>query len=822
MNYSIKEIAGIIKAQESDWEETTISVLLTDSRSLTFPEESLFFALKTKQNDGHKYISELYKKGVRNFVVTHIPETLASHTDINFLIVPDTLIALQQLAAAHRKRFNIPIIGIAGSNGKTIVKEWLYQLLQPDYNIVRSPRSYNSQIGVPLSVWQLNERSQIGIFEAGISTRGEMDRLQSVLQPTIGIMTNIGDAHQDGFASVQEKCFEKLGLFTQVDTLIYDGDSSIIINCIENMCMGTRDIAWSKRDRERPLFISKIERHENSTTIHYSFLLYDASFTIPFIEEASVENAIHCLTVMLYMGIAPSVIADRMAQLEPVAMRMEVKEGHNDCLIINDTYNSDINSLDIALDFLVRRAAASGMKKTLILSDILQSGMLTTTLYKKVADILSRKGIDRLIGIGRDLSANAKLFKMKKEFYETTQQFLFSKSIEHFNRELILIKGSREFHFEVISETLELKQHETILEVNLDAVVHNYNYYRQLLKPTTQMVCMVKAFGYGAGSYELAKTLQEHGCEYLAVAVGDEGAELRKAGISTPIMVMNPEMNGFRTLFSYSLEPEIYSFRLLKAFMKEAERLGITNYPIHIKIDSGMHRLGFTETDMETLAELLKNQNTVVCRSIFSHLAGSDESRFDDFTRQQIEIFSRCADSIQKVSPQRVIRHILNTAGIARFTDAQMDMVRLGIGLYGISSSGAEQGLRPVSTLRTTILQIKNVSVSETVGYSRKGTLKRDSRIAAIPIGYADGLDRRLGNRIGSVWINGQLAPIVGNICMDVCMVDVTDVECQEGDRVEIFGEHLPVEQIARQLDTIPYEIIASVSTRVKRIYFRE
>ena len=821
MNYTISEIALIIKAEDYKFPEKEVSVILTDSRSLTFPEETLFFALVTERNNAHRYIYDLYRKGVRHFVISNDIANKDEMPDANFLKVSDTLVALQQLAAVHRKRFDIPVIGVTGSNGKTIVKEWLYQLLHEDYNMVRSPRSYNSQIGVPLSIWQMNESTELAVIEAGISRPGEMDKLEAIIKPTVGIITNIGGAHQEGFASMQEKSLEKLALFKDSDCIIYNGDSALISDTVEKMCLGTREIAWSYKDKNGPLYIIKVSKEEENTRIRYSYLQYEGEFVIPFVGDAAVENAIHCLAVMLYLGKGPNEITEKMAKLEPVAMRLEVKEGRNNCLVINDTYNSDINSLEIALDFQVRRATA-GMRRTLILSDILQSGMLPATLYRKVSQILMHKGVDRLIGIGPEISACEKSFGMDAEFYLTTDSFLNSGATERFNNELILIKGSRDFHFEQISEALELKQHETILEVNLDALIDNFNFYRQKLKPETKIICMVKAFGYGAGSYELAKSLQDRGCDYLAVAVADEGAELRKAGITMPIMVMNPEMNSFRTLFSYSLEPEIYSFKLLKAFSKEAEQLGIMHYPVHIKIDSGMHRLGFTFEDMPLLVNELSAMPSIRARSVFSHFAGSDEARFDDFSLRQIAIFKDCARIIQNVTPFPIMRHILNTAGISRFTDEQMEGVRLGLGLYGISPIGNEPGLRNVSTLKTTILQIKELNADQTVGYSRRGVLSRKSRIAALPIGYADGVDRHLGNGKGYVIINGRQAPYVGNICMDVCMVDVTDIDCQEGDKVEIFGDQLSVCVLAKWLDTIPYEILTSVSSRVKRVYYRE
>lgn len=822
MNYNTSQIATIIKAEGKIHADNTLSVLLTDSRSLTFPEESIFFALVTERNDGHKYIKELYDKGVRDFVIDHYPNESDKMPEANFLRVTDTLAAMQMLAAHHRRQFDIPVIGITGSNGKTSVKEWLHQLLQDDYNIVRSPRSYNSQTGVPLSVWQLNEKTELALFEAGISRPDEMHRLEEIIQPTIGLITNIGEAHQEGFASMQQKCMEKLTLLQGCDCIIYDGDNEVVSDCVEKLCLGAYEIAWSRKDRDKPLYISSIEKGDHSTRIKYTYLQYFLEVTIPYTDDASIQNAIHCLAIMLYLNRMPEVISERMAKLEPLAMRMEVKEGNNNCLIINDSYNSDMDSLTIALDFQARRAANGKMKRTLILSDIFQTGLPPATLYRKVADLLKRKGIERLIGIGPIISDNAYLFDIEKEFYSGTREFVEQLTPDMFQDELVLIKGARNFHFEIISEALELKQHETILEVNLDALVSNLNYYKSYLKPDTKVVCMVKAFGYGAGSYEIAKTLQDRGADYLAVAVADEGAELRKAGITMPIIVMNPEMSSFRTLFSYRLEPEIYSFNLLNALLAEGEKLGVSGYPIHIKIDSGMHRLGFTENQVDELASLLQSQIVLMARSVFSHFAGSDETQHDAYTLQQIATFNRCADKIQAASKHKVMRHLLNTAGITRFSEHQLDMVRLGIGLYGVSPIDENQGLRPVSTLKTTILQIHEYEAGETIGYGRHGVLTRRSRIAAIPIGYADGLDRHLGNGNCEVLVNGHRAPIIGNICMDICMIDVTDVACNEGDRVEIFGENLPVQELAKRLDTIPYEVLTSISNRVKRVYYRE
>lgn len=823
MEYAMKDVARIIGAKTTTLQDSGISILLTDSRRLSFPEQTLFFALTTKTNDGHRYIADLYKLRVRNFVVSRMLPEFESMTDANFLLVKDVLKALQKLAIYHRKRFQIPVIGITGSNGKTVVKEFLYQLLHNEFDIVRSPRSYNSQIGVPLSVWEMNEKNTLGIFEAGISQPDEMEKLQPIIAPTIGVLTCMGEAHQENFISMNQKCQEKLALFSESEAIIYDGDDVFISNAIEAACLSHKAIAWSRTDTEAPLYIESIEKRQTDTVIHCTLLGFDRVYTIPFTDDASIENVIHCLAVMLYLK--PTSVNDeaKFARLEPVEMRLDVKEGINDCLLINDTYNSDINSLAIALDFQQSRKVAKNMKSTLILSDILQTGTLPKSLYKKVADLVERKNVNRLIGIGKDVKEYASVFSedLEKEFYGSTEEFIASPSIRKFQNELILIKGSRRFHFEHISELLEKKVHETILEVNLSAIVHNYNIYRSKLKPETKMVCMVKASGYGSGAHELAKTLQEHHCDYLAVAVADEGVSLRKEGVTIPIMVMNPEFSSFNTLFEYNLEPEVYSFRLLDALIKETGRRGIIAYPVHIKIDTGMHRLGFQPHEVSALCERLKAQSGVKVRSVFSHLAGSDSFVFDDFTHEQLTKFQQAAADLETGLEHTVIKHILNTAGIERFPEYQMDMVRLGIGLYGVSASGIH-GLRTVSTLKTTILQIQQVPAGDSIGYSRRSYVERDSRIAIIPIGYADGLDRHFSNGHGEVVIRGKRCPIIGNICMDACMIDVTDSDAQEGDPVIVFGEELPVSELSDRLRTIPYEVLTSVSPRVKRVYYTE
>ena len=804
-----------------------IKILLTDSRSLSNPAETLFFALVTAHNDGHRYIKELYEKGVRDFVVQSDFFGMHAMPDANIYKVENTFAALQEIAAEHRKQFHIPVIGITGSNGKTIVKEWLYQLLHDELNIVRSPRSYNSQTGVPLSVWQLNSHTQLGVFEAGVSLPGEMQKLERVILPTIGVFTTIGEAHQENFYSQEAKCLEKLILFESAETIIYNEDQLLVKHCMEKKGFSNKAFSWSTKNPEAPLYISEIRKKIDHTTITCQlstpppFSLSPFSFSIPFTDDASIEDAIHCLATILYLYPEAENLEERFARLDPVAMRLDVSKGIQNNILINDAYNSDINSLTIALDFMSRRSAEGQMKRVLILSDILQSGMVPAAFYRKVAELVTEKKVQQIIGIGPHLMSHSNLFGMEKEFYPTTESYLNSGRWRSLKNSIILIKGSRSSRFERISEQLEEKAHQTVLAVDLDAVIHNFKYFKSKLKSNTKIICMVKAFGYGVGSYELAKTLQERGADYLAVALADEGAELRREGITMPIMVMNPEEHAFNTLFEYQLEPEIYNFSMLDSIIRETERRGIMQYPVHIKLDTGMNRLGFDAKDIPSIIEKLDAQQGVFIRSVFSHLAGSDSSSLDYYTETQIKLFSQLSHELERALAYPVWKHLLNSAGIERFSEYQFDMVRLGIGLYGISSMD-EKALNPVATLKTRILQIRNVKRGESIGYNRNQILERNSRIACLPIGYADGLDRRLGNGHFSVSVNGQLCPLVGNICMDICMIDVTDVPAEEADEVIIFGEERSVSLLAETLDTIPYEILTSISPRVKRIYYKE
>lgn len=824
MTYTIEKITTLIGAHHYGENAADVAFILTDSRSLCFPEETLFFALQTNRNDGHKYIPELYQRGVRNFVVTDVPADRAeTYPDANFLKVSNTLKALQRLAERHRDEFDIPVVGITGSNGKTMVKEWLYQLLSPEMFVTRSPRSYNSQIGVPLSVWLMDEHTQVGVFEAGISKPGEMAALRAIIRPTIAVLTNLGTAHQENFSSMEAKCREKLVLFHDARTVVYDADDAIVRRIVSKTDIQGETIAWSRRDKNAAFYVSEVKKEDAMSVVSYIYKGVAGRYSLPFIDAASVSNSIICAVVALQLGLSRDALDRRMRLLEPVAMRLEVKEGQHGCTLINDSYNSDINSLDIALDFMNRRPDHKGRRHTLVLSDIYQSGKASRELYKEVSDLALKRDVEKFIGIGPQLCAQAEEIQLpEKFFFHTVEQFIHSEVFRSLHNEVILLKGARKFGFDQVTELLVKKVHETILEVNLNNVVENLNHYRSFLKPTTKLVCMIKADAYGSGSVEIAKTLQDHRVDYLAVAVADEGVTLRRNGITANVMIMNPEMTAFKTMFDYDLEPEVYSFRLLEALIRAAEKEGITDYPVHVKLDTGMHRLGFDPTaDMKRLIDRLKHQNAIIPRSVFSHFVGSDSDAFDDFSARQFALFEAGSKQLQAAFSHKILRHMDNSAGIEHFPERQMDMCRLGLGLYGVDPR-TNAMLQNVSTLKTTILQMHCVKAGETVGYSRKGVIEHDSLIAAIPIGYADGLDRRLGNRRCYCLVNGKKAPYVGNICMDVAMIDVTGIDCREGDSVEIFGDHLPVTVLSDVLETIPYEVLTGVSTRVKRVYFQD
>lgn len=827
MEYNIRKVADIISGKlKLNYPDSVISELVTDSRKLNIPLTSLFFALSTSRNDGHKFISELINKGVRNFCVTNIPVGLENSA--NFIVVSDTLLALQQLTSYHRGLFNIPVIGITGSNGKTIVKEWLWQLLLHEKTIIRSPQSFNSQIGVPLSVWQINHLHNLAIFEAGISEPGEMEKLQLIIKPNIGIITNIGHAHDQFFTNQDQKTAEKLKLFKETDLLIYNRDSEIITRNI-SLLQGKGQITvkrlftWGYHI-DSSVRIKSIERSRKNSIIEVIFDQKYYSIVIPFTDDASIENAMHCLSMMLVFGYGQEVINTRMQELHALAMRLELKEGINNCVIINDTYSSDPDSLTNALNFLVQQT--SHEKKTVILSDMLQSSEDENELYFAISNLLIAKGVTRLIGIGDTISKYTTLFPMDKKFFSTTESFISEiKNIE-FNNESILIKGARLFRFERINEILQQKFHETVLEIDLNALIHNLNYFRSQLNHGTKIMAMVKAFSYGSGSFEIANALQFHHVDYLAVAYADEGIELRKAGISLPIMVMNPEISAIDSIIKFNLEPEIYNFKTLSQFIKVFRSYftsddKVTN--IHIKLDTGMHRLGFDEDEIDQLAEVIQENRFISVASAFSHLAASDRDDLAQFTLEQIAKFERMTERLSRKLGYTFMRHILNSAGIIRYKSAQFDMVRLGISLYGISSiQSVQEKLEPVSSLKTVISQIKKVKTGDSVGYNCAWTAKVDSTIAIVPVGYADGLNRKLSNGVGNMILKSQLVPIIGNINMDMTALDITGISAEEGDEVIVFGRENPIDRLAESINTIPYEILTSISRRVKRVYFQE
>ena len=818
--YSIAQIAEVLKASSSLAEPgTAIEHLLTDSRRLVVSTATLFFGIQTSRRNGSEYVPELYAAGVRNFVV-HQSFNPSPYPDGNFVFVANVLEALQLLASYHRSQFNIPVIGITGSNGKTVVKEWLYQLLQPDEQIVRSPKSYNSQVGVPLSIWQMNRQHTLAIFEAGISTRGEMDKLEKIIQPTIGILTNIGEAHNAGFTNKQEKLSEKFKLFATASLVVCNNENELVSKFVEQQ-PGTNFFLWGKNGKY--LQIKSITKAGAQTIIDANYKGESISVTIPFSDNASIENAIFCWCVLLHFKIRNEIINGRMQKLQPVEMRLQLKRAINNCAIINDSYSNDLSSLNIALDFLQQQTGKQSA--TVILSDLGEAGNAVPQ-YSKIAAALIRHRIDKFIGIGQDMLAYQSLFDQlpTKHFYLSVQEFLQQMPLITFKDEVILLKGARVFEFEKIGNLFEQKVHQTVMEVNLSAMVQNLKKFHEFLQPATKVMAMVKAFSYGSGSAEVASVLQYHKVDYLAVAYADEGVELRKAGIHMPIMVMNPEDVTFPVLLQYNLEPEIYSINLLKSFSAYVEKEGIEQVGVHIKLDTGMHRLGFESADIAELITCLQQNKSLIVKSVFTHLVGSEAAEHDTFTMQQVALFDQLFAIIQSAIEYTFFKHISNTAAIFRHPALQYNMVRLGIGLYGIDTSEQKQlQLQPVATLRTTIAQIRKVKSGDSVGYSRRGILQKDSTIATIRIGYADGFSRRFGNGNGYVLINGKPAPVVGNVCMDMTMVDISDIDrVHEGDVVEIFGPNLPLELLAEWSGTIAYEIMTSISLRVKRVYFEE
>lgn len=823
MIQNIENIASILGLPKPHYHRN-IDTLLTDSRSLETPESTLFFAIPTDGNDGHRYIRNLYERGVHDFVVNQIPADMVSEKNINWLIVPNTIDALQKVAARNQN-FLGEILAITGSRGKTTLKEWIYQLMEPLSQISRSPRSFNSQIGVPLSLWNLNPQSSLGIIEAGISRKGEMHKLAQIISPDTVIFTNLGDAHSDGFDSLYSKGMEKaqLAMTDSVKTIIFPYDSKKIREILQNQCSSRKLLSWSLYDNNATVKIHTAPAQQGGMNIEYTFEGESHSLYAPLSTPKDIENFGNSLTFMLHSGVDHNTIRERFKNLHKIGTRLNVSEGVNGCSVILDSYTSDFSSLRPALDFM-RRRQMPHQSATLILADLHHEADSPEKECREIAKLLRHAGISRFIGIGTNLQKYASYFPTNSDFFTSTTEFLNALSASEFSDEIILLKGSPEHSLLPIAELLETRKHETVLEVNLDAIVENYNYFRSQLPSESGLICMVKAFGYGAGSYEIAKTLQDCGASYLAVAVLDEGIELRRQGITMPIMVMNPKVMNYRSMFANGLEPEIYSLSMLTDVINEARKIGAKDYPVHLKLDTGMHRMGFVENEIPQILEILKSQTQVKVSTIFSHLATADCIEMDDYTLEQLHCFERGTSKILAEIGYPVKRHILNSAGILRFPEYHYDYARLGIGLYGANTlpETIEKPLAVVSTLRTIIIAIREYSGGETIGYGRYGKTNGLTRVATLPIGYADGMNRHFGRGAISVKINGKEAPTIGNICMDACMINVTGIDCKVGDTVEIFGKNAPLQRLAETLDTIPYEILTSISPRVKRIYYRE
>lgn len=819
-SYNLNQISSIINGTLIGNNHEIVNQIFFDSRMIINPIHGIFFAFHGNQKDGHLYLQDAYQKGIRNFVVEKKVENLP---DANFIEVQNPLNALQIWAKYHRKQFTFPVIGITGSNGKTIVKEWLNQLLWKKFSIVRSPKSYNSQFGAALSVLQMEEKNNLGIFEAGISMPKEMQNLEKIIQPTIGVLTKIGDAHLENFENQEELILEKLKLFSHVDKLVFNIENEKVLQAIlENEHLAKIDKYTYGYSDFATVQIKQILSNQNNTQISILHNQEEFTYSIPFIDDASIKNSLICLTTLISLNIDYKQLKNEFSQLLPIEMRLEIKEAINNSILINDTFNSDLNSLKIGLNVLNQQPRD---KKSLVLTDILQSNLTDEELYQQTSDLVNSYHFDEIVLIGEKISQFKHLFQSYVRSFNSTEEFLQQFKHQNVDHEAILLKGSRPFKLEKISNELETRSNDSVLEINLQHLIENINVYRSLLKPTTKLMCMVKANSYGTGSVEVANTLQNNGVDFLGVAIADEGKELREAGITIPIIVMNPEQSSYSTVIDYQLDPEIYSLRVLKLFIQKLQEKQISSpYPIHLKMESGMNRLGFHEDDFEELISILKNNSQVYVCSIFTHLATADMPEELDYVNYQLNRFDNSYDTITKALDIKPIKHALNSPGIEAYGEHQYDMVRLGIGMYGYSehTDFMQKYLKPVVRFKTVISQISELEKGETVSYGRRFTAERATKIATLPVGYADGIRRTLGYGKGKVGINGKLATITGTICMDMMMVDVTDISCKEGDEVTIFGNSPTLVDVTKWLETIPYEVLTSVSQRIKRVYYKE
>ncbi len=816
--YTIQQIATILHITNHTLYHQSITQLCVDSRRISQADETIFFCITTTHNNGHAYINDAYHKGVRSFVVSTMPCDVSVYPQANFLQVPNVVQALQLIATHHRSQYTYPVIGVTGSNGKTIVKEWLNQLLQHEYNIIRSPKSYNSQLGVPLSIWHMRKQHTLAIIEAGISTYNEMEHLSNIIQPTIGILTNIGTAHSAGFSSMEQKLTQKLLLFTKVDLLICSSSNTLIHHTLKAMHIPL--FSWGSRATDT-LCITLLTKENDNTHIQYTYNHAALALTLPFTNDAAIENAMHCVCVLHYFNNNIHAIQQKIYLLQPVAMRLEVIKGANNCIIINDSYSNDINALQIGLHYLQQQT--NNLHRTVILTTIEDSSTPATELYTQVAALLTQHKVTKLIAIGSTMELHKASFAHIPTtiYYSSVANAVAAYHNALYHNEVILVKGARSFAIEQYVTLLQEQVHQTVLEVNLTALAHNIQLYQQCLQPSTAVMAIVKAFGYGSGAVEVATVLQQRNVKYLAVAYPDEGVILRKAGIHLPIMVMNTDEAAFNAMVAYNLEPELYSLSILTAFVQYATQHALVQYPVHIKFDTGMHRLGFVAADMQALCAVLLHQNVVQVSTAFTHLVASEDATHDAYTIQQNEQYTAMVNELEATLQYHVTKHIANTAAIIRWPQLQHNMVRLGIGMYGVSTSTLPT--RQVLTLKTTIAQLKTIQQHNTVGYGRKGKVIRPSIIATVRIGYADGYNRQLGNGVGYMVVNGVPAPTIGNICMDMTMLDVTDVpNVQEHDMVEVYGNAIPIQQVASWCHTIPYEILTGIAQRVKRVYIEE
>ncbi len=819
IDFTVSDISAICNGKLIGSNSTTkVHHIIIDSRYIPITSHTLFVALKGHRHNGHHFINELYLQGIKIFIIEEEQEEY--YSDACYILVENTVTALQQIACKHRTKHTYTTIGITGSYGKSIVKEWLFDLLNNNFSIVRSPKSYNSQIGVPLSVLQMGSMHNLAIFEAGISKPNEMDKLEKIIQPTIGIFTNIGKAHQENFCSLEQKILEKLKLFKNTDYIIFPSIYTDIYTKIKEIYPSKKVLTWGYTPDD---VLQLVDKHKDTNhtylTIKYQELTFNISTQIT--EDVLIENLLTCLLTALHLGINIEKLISQLNYIKPIEMRLEITDGINRCTLINDYYNSDLTSISVALKILQQQNKKP--KKIIILSDIPHTGFSPEFIYSTVGQWINEIKPDLFVGIGNEIRLYNKYFPDNSKYFDSTEYFIKQINNIPLNDTTILLKGARKFTFELIRNQLQQLSHETTLTIDLNALLHNFQTYKALLPSNTQLIAMVKAFSYGSGLLEIAKLLQNHNASYLAVAFTDEGIELRKHGIHLPIMVMSPEHHTFESIIEHHLEPVIYNFKSLHLYTEAVKKSGFNQLPFHLKLDTGMHRLGFTETEFAELIYQLKDNQWIFPKTVFSHLAAADDTKEDEFTLKQIELFNNMVKILQKEVNHEIKTHVQNSAGIERFQHFSFDFARIGIGLYGISRTPAlKEKLLPVLKFKTVITQIKKVKKGETIGYNRKGIIQQDGKIAVLPIGYADGLNRKLSNGAYSVKIRGQYAPTIGTICMDMCMVDISHIDASEGDEVIIFDSIEDVERMAKVLNTIPYEIFTSISQRVKRIYYHD